>query len=130
MTHTKILTALFLLLICLSGFACKKENSATTDDEAFCTFVNTQNFEATGALINDFLAPLSDENKELQLQKLTDWLNNKSCVDASSIVCQSCILTGPAQSELSVRFNANGQVVTMTLDIIMGEPLKFRAYHL
>ena len=45
------------------------------------------------------------------------------------VLCNSCIYTLPPQSELSVDFISNGQPITMMLDILMDDPLKFRAYH-
>ena len=125
MRHKLILTTLAILLICLATFSCKKER----DNEKFCAFVNDQNFDATISLVDEFLATLSDNNQEESLEKLKDWLAAKSCVNTASILCNSCIKTLPAQSELSIKFNANGQDTTLTLDVIMAEPLRVRTYH-
>ncbi len=127
MKYKIILTTLAIILTCLTTFSCKKDREA--DNEQFCTLVNDQNFDATLPLVDTFLATLDGNNQEESLQKLKEWLDAKSCVNTSSILCNSCIKTLPAQSELSIEFNVNGQNVTLTLDISMGETLKTLTYH-
>ncbi len=119
------MTTLAILLICLATFSCKEER----DNEQFCTLINDQNFDATLPLVDEFLATLSDNTQEESLEKLKNWLDAKDCVNTVTILCNSCIYTLPAQSELSVEFNANGQDTILTLDIIMDEPLRVRTYH-
>jgi hypothetical protein len=117
-----IMTATILLV------SCKNENNTCTDEEVFCSFVNDQNFDGTGQLIDSFLGTL-EKNDTKALEKLKGWLDCKSCVLNTEILCNSCIFTFPAQSELRLRFNANGQTVELTLDILMTEKLKFIRYH-
>ncbi|PCI59011.1 MAG: hypothetical protein COB34_04215 [Methylophilaceae bacterium] len=50
-------------------------------------------------------------------------------IEKAKILCNSCIETSPAQSELSIDFTSNGQAINKTLDILMDEPLKFHRYH-
>jgi hypothetical protein len=127
---SKIISVTFLvLLISLTIYSCKKDKDTNTDDEKFCEFVDSQNFEATGPLIDNFLATLSDDNQDNNLKELKDWMKTKSCVDSITITCNSCIETNPPQSELHVTFNSNGQKIGMTMDILMSDPLKFRTYH-
>ena len=121
--HRTVLTTAIILFACLTLWTCNK------DDETFCALVNEENFDATGPLIDDFLATLKNGNQADHLAKLKEWLECKSCVEKAQILCNSCILTFPPQSELSVDFVSNGIIITMTLDILMSEPLKFRAYH-
>jgi hypothetical protein len=45
------------------------------------------------------------------------------------ILCNSCIETYPPQSELRIDFLVNGQSIPMTLDILMDNPLTYRAFH-
>lgn len=119
-----ILTAAAILVLCFSFWTCEKDNG-----EEFCTLVNEQNFEATGPLINDFLATLKKGNEDYKLEKLRKWLERKNCVGEVKILCNSCIETLPPQSELSVEFISNGTTTTLTMDILMGDPLTFRTYH-
>jgi hypothetical protein len=119
-----ILTATTILLTCLTFWTCEKDK-----DEEFCAFVNEQNFDATGPLIDDFLATLKKGNEDYKLEKLRAWLERKDCVGEVQILCNSCILTLPPQSELRVDFISNGDTITLTLDILMDDPMKFRTYH-
>jgi hypothetical protein len=119
-----ILTAATLLVMCLTFWTCEKAK-----DEEFCTLVNEQNFDATGPLIDDFLATLKKGDEDYKLGKLKTWLERKDCVGKVQILCNSCIYTFPPQSELSVEFISNGVTITLTLDIVMDDPLRFGAYH-
>lgn len=118
------LTATAILVLCFLFWTCEKDR-----DEEFCTFVNEQNFEATGPLIDDFLATLKNGDEDYKLEKLRKWLERKDCVGKVQILCNSCIETLPPQSELSVEFISNDATVTLTMDILMGDPLTFRTYH-
>jgi hypothetical protein len=129
MKHKSIILAFSILLACLTLYSCKKDKSVTSDDEKFCEYVNNQNFEATGPLIDNFLANLDNNNQDANLVKLKNWMETKSCVDSTTIICNSCIETNPPQSELMVSFISNGQKTSLIMDIIMSDPLKFRTYH-
>jgi len=118
-----------VLLISMTLFSCKKDKDTNTDDDKFCEFVNSQDFEATGPLIDNFLATLSHDNQDNNLKELKDWMETKSCVDSTTIICNSCIKTNPPQSELHVIYISNGQKIGMTMDLLMSDPLKFRTYH-
>ena len=129
MTFKTILTIATAILMCLTLWTCSKDPVVCPDNEIFSLLVEEQNFDATGVIINDFLASLNSSEHDEQLEKLQDWLECKDCVDKVTLICKSCIKTLPAQSELSVKFISNGQKVKMTLDILMDDPLKFRSYH-
>lgn len=126
MKQISILTTIILIL---SLTACKKDKMICTDEEIFCAFVEDQNFSATGTIIDDFLAGLKKNKNDENLEKLRNWFECKSCVEKAKILCNSCIETSPAQSELSIDFTSNGQDINKTLDILMDEPLKFHRYH-
>lgn len=109
---------------CLALWACEKDRN-----EEFCAFVDEQNFEATGPLVDDFLASLNNGDEDYKLENLRTWLERKDCVGEVQILCNSCIHTLPPQSELSVEFISNDSIIVLTMDILMSNPLKFRAYH-
>ncbi|PCH66437.1 MAG: hypothetical protein COC01_07965 [Bacteroidetes bacterium] len=117
------------MILVLINTACKKDKIICTDEESFCAFVDDQNFDATGTLINDFLTGLKKNENDENLEKLRNWFECKSCVKKAEIICNSCIETLPEQSELSIDFISNGQDINKTLDISMDEPLKFHRYH-
>jgi len=108
---------------------CKKDDKITIENDQFCALVSSKSIEATGLLINDFLAGLENSDKSDNLLKLKTWLEAKSCVDSVSIICNSCIYTYPTQSELSVTFITNGTKSELIMDVIMAEPLIFGSYH-
>jgi hypothetical protein len=125
----KALSGFLIISVLLAGFvffSCNKDCSSIDDE--FCSYVSSQNYEATGPLVDNYLASLragSDEN----LVKLSEWLAAKSCVDSATIVCNSCIETYPPQSEIRVVFLSGGQKIRLTMDIWMSDPMKFRSYH-
>lgn len=110
--------------------ACNKDNIRCTKETEFCKFITAEEFKQTGPLINSFVKRLefnlSDQEK---LEKLNEWLKCKKCVSNAIVLCNSCIQTGIAQSELKIWFNVKGQQIEKILDISMSEPLQFRTYH-
>ncbi len=118
-----------LLLISFVLISCKQDTPLCSDDEAFCSFIANQDYDATGPLIDAFLADLSPDNPSDNLDQLADWLACKSCVENVSLICNSCIQTLPAQSELSVDYMVNGQTTSMVLDIIMDDTLRYGGHH-
>lgn len=122
------MTAIAVFVI-ISLFSCKHDENSSIDDVQFCAFVSEQDFEATGPIINSFLETLPADNPVENLQLLNDWLNAISCIEKSVILCNSCIETYPPQSELRIDFLVNGQSIPMTLDILMDDPLTYRAFH-
>ena len=119
-----------ILLLLLSFFAissCKKDK--TNPEDNFCTLVESQNYEGTGPLVDAFLAGLDNTTQDEQLNQLKNWMAAKSCVDSVGIMCISCIETLPPQSELRVVFISAGRDTSLTMDILMSEPLKFRTFH-
>jgi hypothetical protein len=129
MTRKTILTAVIIFLTGITLWTCNKETAPCSDDQAFCSLVDNQLFDSTGSIINNYLAGLKKNKKDENLVKLRNWLECKSCITRAQIICNSCIKTNPPMSELSVDFFSNGQKVTMILDILMDEPLKYVAYH-
>jgi hypothetical protein len=120
---------LFLLLSCLSISSCKKDKETKADEAAFCAFVGDQNYEGTAPLIDAFLASLGNGSQDEQLIKLKDWMEAMTCVDSARIACISCIETLPPQSELRVVFISGARDTSLTMDILMSEPMKFRTFH-
>ena len=129
MRHSNIFAAILILSVCVLFTSCKKDDVSCSNEKDFCQLVDKQDFDATEPIIDDYLAGLKKNKPDENLEKIVDWLECMSCVTNVKIVCNSCIKTLPAQSELRVDFDSNGQKITMTMDITMGEPLKFRSYH-
>lgn len=127
MKNSIIRFVLPIVFLSLLFSACHKENDSVGDDSLFCEYVNNGKFEATAPLIDNYLLTLGNNNTNLELLK--SWLEARNCVVSVQILCNSCIKTYPAQSELRVVFNQNGNYTTLKMDIIMSKPLKFRTYH-
>jgi hypothetical protein len=125
----RLMIAAIVIIVVLATQSCKHEVVINEDDAQFCALVNEHNFEATGPIIDRYLATLPSGYADENLQKLNEWFNAKACIENSVILCNSCIETLPPQSELRISFLSNGQTITLTIDILMGEPLTFRAFH-
>lgn len=129
MAKTKIFfTTILFLTIAISS--CEKDDIKCSNDRVFCEFINKKEYNATGAIIDKYLSgQKKNVNEGENLEKLRAWLNCKSCVISTDLLCNSCIYTNPPQSEIKVWFTVKGQEVVKVLDIIMGEPLRFRTFH-
>lgn len=129
MNPFRLLFSAFLFFFIMQT-GCKKDAMECSYDTEFCAFVNSEEFNKTGTLIDIYLSSLktklSDEEK---LVKLKLWLECKNCVEAVEIICVSCIETNPPQSELRVTFIVKRKQIVKILDILMDDPLRFRTYH-
>jgi hypothetical protein len=131
MTHKTMLILSNIVLACFACWACEGEENkvVVSYNDPFCIWVDKQKVDSTGRLVNEFLVTLKNVNHAEDLEKLRAWLEAKECVDEAIILCNSCIKTLPPQSELIVSFVTNGLTAKMTMDILMDDTLKFRAYH-
>lgn len=133
MTNKAIYTVPIMLLSCLSLLTCDKEEieikTTISYKDDFCKLVDKKDLDSTGYFIDEFLLTLKSKDQNENLEKLRLWLEEKECIDEAKILCNSCIKTLPLQSELSVSFVTDGFTGTMTMDILMADTLKFRAYH-
>jgi hypothetical protein len=123
----KMTAIMLFVILCLCS--CKHETDSPIDEGQFCALVNEQSFEATGPIIDRYLETLPVNNPDENLQRLNEWFNTISCIEESVILCNSCIETYPPQSELRIIFLANGQTITLIMDVLMSEPLKYRTFH-
>lgn len=129
MTLNSLFITAITIIISTTLWTCTSDKIACTNAWEFCAFVDNQDFDATGPLIDEFLKRLKKDNSEENLEKLAAWLACRDCVSHAEVLCNACIETNPPQSELRVDFISGGQSVTMTMDIFMDEPLRFNRYH-
>lgn len=129
MTRKIILATATIIITSLTLWTCKKDKVSCSSEQEFCSLIDKQEFDETGAIIDNYLMGLKKNKLDKNLEKLVDWLQCMSCVDKAKILCNSCIKTFPLQSELSVEFNSSGQKIDKILDILMSDPLAFRKYH-
>ena len=109
--------------------ACNKDHIACTKEKEFCKLIANKNFDGTETLINDFLAKHFENDSAKDLENLGQWLECKSCVKQAKILCNSCVKTYPALSELSIDYISKGEIINKVLDIKMVEPLEFGFHH-
>lgn len=122
-TWIVILSAFFLSNCAENDFECR-------NNRQFCTPIQSENMQESGPVIDKFLKELPpDWSSQEKLERLRDWLQCKSCVTKVEILCNSCIFTFPAISELKITFIIAGQETEKILDIRMSEPLMFVGYH-
>jgi hypothetical protein len=122
-TWIVILSAFFLSNCAENDFECR-------NNRQFCTPIQSENLQESGPVIDKFLKELpQDWSSQEKLERLRDWLQCKSCVTKVEILCNSCIFTFPAISELKITFIIEGQETDKILYIIMSEPLSFAGYH-
>ena len=127
-TTKLIFKTILMFAIVLTG--CKKEAVECSNDKEFCAFIIAKEYNKTSAAIDKYLASLNKDLSGIEkLELFRDWLACKSCVTNAEILCNSCIDTNPPQSELRVSFLIQGQEIEKTLDITMGEPLRFGNFH-
>ncbi len=128
--HNVLLVIFWAGIVSLFFTGCKKDVAVCLDENAFCSYVNSEHFDSTRTVMNDFLKTINkNKNSDEKLEALNAWLACKSCVSKAEIFCNSCIKTNPPQSELRVHFLANGKDIELTLDVLMDEPLRFVRYH-
>jgi hypothetical protein len=128
----KIFRLLFLTFFFL-GFlhsACNRDDVRCTDEEEFCVFIGSEEYDKTIELTDKYLSGLKTNlSEEEKLDRLRAWLECKSCVERAEILCVSCIETYPPQTGISVSFIVNEEQITKTLDVIMSNPLRVREIH-
>jgi hypothetical protein len=130
MNAKKVFLPAFFVATLFFLSSCKKENDPCSDGETFCSFIKNSEFDGTSSIINNFLINTDKDLPDAQkLEDLKEWFKCKSCVSSVEILCNSCIYTLPAQSELRIHFIVNGQKKELTADISMSNPLRFLRYH-
>ena len=123
------LLSVIMILTSLILWSCEEDNEMNSAQAEFCMLIDNQGYDATGSLIDDYLAGLERNNSEVNLERLVDWLESISCVNNAEIICNSCLYSLPPQSRIQVGFNSNGRKITKILNISMSDPLDYRGYH-
>jgi len=124
MMKTSILSVLFIL--CL--FSCDNKESICPDDEAFCSIVETGDYDNLQDTINAFMADLTG-NSDDQLEQVRAWFDCKSCVEKAKLICNSCLESFPEQSHMEIEFISNGQEDKKNLYILMSTPMVFADFN-
>jgi hypothetical protein len=88
-------------------------------------------FDKMAATINNYLSKQNRKlNDSLKLEALRDWLKSNDYISDAEILCNSCVKTQPAQSEVFVAYAENRQIKYMIFDIAMSNPLRCVGHHI
>ncbi|MBP9134478.1 MAG: hypothetical protein KBF75_10645 [Saprospiraceae bacterium] len=96
-----------------------------------CLKVTNTDFQGMKEVINRYLKNgifKVNQSPEAQLLDLVEWLNKHNCISAE-LLCNSCIRTYPAQSEIRIGMNIDGSRKYVTLDILMSKRIEARGFH-
>lgn len=131
----KLISHLLASMLLVSIIACSPDDDPSAEDivcvdqAEFCAYVDSSQIDSTGDLITNVLDKLYSESETDILIRLKDYLDCKDCIQSSEIICNSCIDTAPAISELKIEFIISGNIITQILDISMSHPPTFAGYH-
>jgi len=118
-----LLTALFIL------FPSCKKNKIKNLDKDFCEQVEQQDFDALMQVIDDYLSIEKLDNSDASMDKLNSWMQEKECVNTSTVSCYSCIKTNPATSEIQIEFSIDDETFAKVLDISMDDQICCSWFH-
>ena len=96
-----------------------------------CLKVTNNDFKGMKEVINRYLKNgvfSVNQSPETQLYDLVEWLNKQNCISAE-LLCNSCIRTYPAQSEIRIILHTGGERRIVTLDILMSKRIEARGFH-
>ena len=128
----KILMLSILSILVFTGQSCTKgELGNPVLGIDLCLKVTNNDFKGMKEVINRYLKNgvfNVNQSPEAQLYDLVEWLNKQNCISAE-LLCNSCIETYPAQSEIRVVLHTGGKRRIVTLDILMSKRIEARGFH-
>jgi len=128
----KILFLTILSTFLFTGQSCTKgELSNPVLGVDLCLKVTNNDFKGMKEVINRYLKNgvfSVNQSPETQLYDLVEWLNKQNCISAE-LLCNSCIETYPAQSEIRIILHTGGERRIVTLDILMSKHIEARGFH-
>ena len=128
----KILFLTILSTFLFTGQSCTKgELGNPVLGVDLCLKVTNNDFKGMKEVINRYLKNgvfSVNQSPETQLYDLVEWLNKQNCISAE-LLCNSCIETYPAQSEIRIILHTGGERRIVTLDILMSKRIEARGFH-
>ncbi|MBP9134477.1 MAG: hypothetical protein KBF75_10640 [Saprospiraceae bacterium] len=124
------LTILFTFILSLNSCT-KGELSNPVLGIDLCLKVTNTDFQGMKEVINRYLKNgvfSVNKSPETQLYDLVEWLDKQQCISAE-LLCNSCIDTYPAQSEIRIVLHTGGERRIVTLDILMSKHIEARGFH-
>lgn len=127
----------FIGALLFSICSCNKSDDISNFDTSLCQYISQEDEAFIKEQMNVVTtsmspSPTSDDDighKE-NLDDLIELLNQVDCIEASKI-CYACIYTLPAQSEIKVKVDYDGQSIERIFDISTPQnaPLKYLRMH-
>ena len=128
----KILFLTILSTFLFTGQSCTKgELGNPVLGIDLCLKVTNNDFKGMKEVINRYLKNgvfSVNKSPETQLYDLVEWLDKQQCISAE-LLCNSCIDTYPAQSEIRIILHTGGERRIVTLDILMSKHIEARGFH-
>jgi len=92
-------------------------------EQEFCSAVEKGDFQSLLPIADRFLSQLSGNLSDAEkIEKLNEWLSQKTCIAHTEVFCVSCMFSLPPQSRIFVTFSNNGQSAHKVLDVLMSDP--------
>ncbi len=92
------------------------------EDTTFCGYIQAEKFDSTYRFLNQILSKIPFD--EDSMKKFEKRLIEENCVVEVEWICNSCLFSLPAQSEVLVRIKTNQGFIRVVIRVVMMEPMK------
>ena len=120
-------TLVFFMVIIFFMTTCDKDGPVEDppvmpQDTTFCGYIDAERFDSTYRFLNQILSKIPFD--EDSMKKFEKRLIEENCVVEVEWICNSCLFSLPAQSEVLVRIKTNQGFIRVVIRVVMMEPMK------
>lgn len=120
-------TLVFFMVIIFFMTTCDKDGQVKAplviaQDTTFCGYIYAEKFDSTYRFLNQILSKIPFD--EDSMKKFEKRLIEENCVVEVEWICNSCLFSLPAQSEVLVRIKTNQGFIRVVIRVVMMEPMK------
>jgi hypothetical protein len=120
-------TLVFFMVIIFFMTTCDKDAPVEDppvmpQDTTFCGYIHAEKFDSTYRFLNQILSKIPFD--EDSMKKFEKRLIEENCVVEVEWICNSCLFSLPAQSEVLVRIKTNQGFIRVVIRVVMMEPMK------
>lgn len=120
-------TLVFFMVIIFFMTTCDKDGPVEDipvipEDTTFCGYIHAEKFDSTYRFLNQILSKIPFD--EDSMKKFEKRLIEENCVVEVEWICNSCLFSLPAQSEVLVRIKTNQGFIRVVNRVVMMEPMK------
>jgi hypothetical protein len=120
-------TLVFFMVIIFFMTTCDKDGPVEDipvipEDTTFCGYIHAEKFDSTYRFLNQILSKIPFD--EDSMKKFEKRLIEENCVVEVEWICNSCLFSLPAQSEVLVRIKTNQGFIRVVIRVVMMEPMK------